>query len=504
MSMFRCVLLLALISLLACGILFFLGSSSDFEEFRGGYAVLETDSQTDDKLLADLLNSSAGSFGGSPISESAQWVMLDNFGFLEMVPLDKYSSRILSFDPRNDGYAGKLKNVFVRGDKRFIYIPLKAGKWNSSSLDRQFESLLKDIPYSVSYFGSEKPVYLYLLSFALSCACVLLICYVNRKRHQGNAAIVVLIPALSSFAFYGASGIAFASLLLALFSLFREPVKELVSHPKSIYNEILLPNKFCFFTLPFFAASFAVIVIFSQLKISFVLAAFALCLAVFFLSFILLSNVNEKRRRFSPIMIIKRRSPDLSFSYYMLPFAAAAFLTVYLAPMYSGGYVSGEEFTQIIEEDDYYEHLTFQAAFSVRQLGSPWMTSSADSYPGFTAAGDGLPYPAERSENFTLNKNDFPPFPLANLMEFFKNVNSGEKPDNGSFTKNQIMEELSLLVLLLFIVPVFFIKRKDFPQKSGFSSLKKSDGKSLFPRNKAYVLGGRGQLGKSAQGRQAL
>jgi hypothetical protein len=74
----------------------------------------------------------------------------------------------------------------------------------------------------------------------------------------------------------------------------------------------------------------------------------------------------------------------------------------------------------------------------------------------------------------TIDIDDFPPFPLKHLMGFFNDVNSGQRTDPGVRGSGRIAEILSLLVLLLFIIPGLFVrKKKDYSSKVNYDSLKR-------------------------------
>jgi hypothetical protein len=505
MLFFRSFLFVGLISILAALGLLALGSVMGYEEFRGGYAVLTVDDSIDDRTLRSYLEKGANIFGGSPVSESLQWVMLDEFDAVRAIPLDSYFSRVSSFDPRNDGYAEKLREVFVRDGKRFVYLPLKAGNQNSSLIEKQFKDLLGDIPFSVEYYGIGRPLHLFFIAYVSASVCLLVIFLLRRKYNPGTANIITLMPVLSSLAFFGASGIAAAALLFAFFIMFKEPLGDFVtltaSLPKEnsnkvklIQKEIILPYKFYWFFLPVFVLSFTGIIVFSQLKLLFLLAVFACALAVFFLSLKILSLPSgDKHRRFTPILIIKRRFPEFAFSFYILPFAAAAFLTLFFTPQMPGAYVSNSKFDALIEEQDYLAHLSYQASFSTRQFGA----SSSD-FPDFFIDTDGLPsMRGNNSANQAVNIDNFPPFPLKNLMDFFHNVNSGKRTDAGSGGSTRLTELLSLFVLLFFILPGFFIKTKGDSSKIDFSGLKAFSSKLRskgINRNKTLVYNNKNPL----------
>jgi len=490
MSFFRAVLFknrylfICLISLSASAALFFLGSSMGYEEFRGGYAVLSADESVDDRELISLLNKDHV-FTGDAIGESSQTVMFDNFDFIETIPLDKYFSRIYSFDPRYDGYAEKLKDVFVKDGKRFVYLPLKAGNWNTVFLDNQFALLLGDIRFNIDYYGIGRPLYLFFIMYAAASVFLFIICCIKRKSHHGVLKIIILVPVFFSLAFFGTSGLVCAGLFIALFILLKEPLSEFALYDKKssfkskfqsgrILKDIIIPNRYYLLSLLIFAAAFAVIVIVSQLKLLFLLAVFITALLVFFISLKILSLDGGKHRRFSPVMIIKRTSPEFVFSVYMTPFAAVALLSFILVPNLSGSYVSDNKFDAFIEEQDYYAHLAYQSSFSGRPLGKTGDLPPEKS--AFFFDTDGLPSMKITAVNNYEKLNNFPPFPgqLRDLMDFFHNVNSGERANSVSgkdgLIENKIKDIIPLLVLLIFIFTGFIIKKEnDYSADINFS-----------------------------------
>ena len=480
MSFFRSLFLLCLISLAAAPGLLFLGSTMGYGEYKGGYAVLSFDVSVEDRTLRELLEAGDSNFAGSPVSESSQWVALDVFDSMEIIPLDKYSVRLSSFDPRNDGYAGKLENIFVLDGKRFVYIPLKAGNWVAAFMDKQFKELLGDIPFSVDYFGIGKPLFFFFVIFAAASLALLIICCAKKNIYPGAAGIIALLPALSSLAFFGAAGIAACALFLGLAVMLVEPVNEFImafrlpsagaaKRLKLIYKNAVKPYRLYWFLLPLFAAAMGALVFLTELKLFFVLLVSVIVCVVFFLSIRTFSLLGGKHRRFTPVLIIRRRFLDFAFSVYMLPFTIAAFLVMLLTPYMPGAFVSGAKFDHIIDEQDYYAHLAYQASFSMRQLGK-----SGAVYPSYMFDEDGLPSPDANSGEITVfNIDEFPPFPLKHLMEFFNSVNNSGKMDDTGNTGG-IKESMYLLILLLFILPGLFLNEKiSFSPNGQFAGLKR-------------------------------
>jgi len=486
MSIIRQYLLTCLVCLPLSFGLFLLGKASGYEEFQGGYAVLSFDALTEDSVLRGLLSDTSG-FAGAPVSESSQWVMLDNFNSLETVPLDKYFTRVASFDPRNDGYAGKLRNVFVRDGKRFVYIPLEQGNWTPLLLDKKFKTLFDDIPFSGEYYGTGKPLKLFFASYAAASLCLLIICYAKKYTRHGMANAASLIPVFSSLAFFGAAGIACASLLFGFFIFFKDPVNELSAllwssfnggskKLKLIYKEIIKPYRMYWFFLPAFVAAAGIAVIFSRLKLLFLLAVFAAACVVFFLSSKILSPSGGGHRRFTPVLIINRRFADFTFSLCMLPFTAAAFFSMLFSPYISGAYASEGKFEAVIEEGDYYAHLAFQSGFSTRRLGA----APDSGYLSYVFGEDGLPSPDGRpAAEQAFNTDDFPVFPLRHLMNFFQSVNNSEK--SGGSNKRDFADLPVLAVLLLFAIPLFIKRQNNYPSKNNNEGIKRF---SIIPRIK--------------------
>lgn len=478
MSVFRSVLLIGSITLLASTGLFFTGFYLNNNERNSGYAVLSTELSIDDRYLTSLLTDN-DLFEGRPVSESSLWVMLDNFEYLETVPLDMYFSRVHYFDPRYDGYAGKLRDVFIRDGKRFVFIPLKADSWNPKLLDRHFVSLLQEIPFTVNYYGIGRPFFIFFIIYASAFFCMLVICFVKNIRCKNPfmalmLKLLVLFPVFSSLAFFGASGIACAALFFAFFFLIKEPLSEFFSKSNSLFNgtsQRFKQYRYYIFLFPFFAAAFSIIIIFSQINVLFFLLVFFLALIVFFLSLKMQFISSGKHRRFLPVMIKKRNYVDFSFSLYVLPFVVAAFLTLFFSPFIPASYNIDNKFDFSINEQDYHTHLLYQASFSTRQMGE-----FSGNFPVFFFDVDGLPSMEIIPDNQAVGLSDFPPFPyqLRHLMDFFSGTSSELAVDHDKLRFNFDAEKLSLLVLLLFIIPLFLlITKKNY-------SIIRNTGKSRF------------------------
>jgi len=475
MSFFRSLLLICFFSLAAGTALFLLGMALRPGEYRGGYALLTTDEMVQDRTLRELLSADKEFFAGPLFSESSQWVLLDEFGSFARIPLDEYSLRLHPFDPRNDGYAEKLRDFFVRDGKRFVFIPLRPGNIVPSLLEKRVAALLGDIPFSIDYYGIGKPGFdtlrfFFVLFGAGALGMIVFFFFARKNSRTCLYCIVPCLPLLASLSFFGPFGIAVSALLVGLSALLWEPLFEfftLLRAPSSgaeerqrrLYRGVYEPYRWHCFFLPFFPLAIACIVFFAGIVPWFVLAVSLLHCGLFSFSLWALN----RRMRFRPIQILKIRFPDCAFSLYMLPFVLAAFGAAFFAPPMPAASPSGPALFagQLISETDYYAHLNFQSSFSRRSLGG-----SDSVYPTYKMDADGLLSMAPPGKNDA--PLEFPPFPLKELMDFLAGYDSGNAVlSGGVFAGN-----MPLLLLLLFIFPGLFLKGQFLlPAKSRFSGI---------------------------------
>jgi hypothetical protein len=156
-----------------------------------GYAVLRVDAALSDRVISDRLAASIDNYISIGfVSESTQWVFLNDFDTILAIPLDEYQERLaasaLRPDPRDDGYAARLHSFFVRNDQRLFFIPFARPSlleeldtvWvhktrsGSAKLEASIAKGLDNIPFSIEWLGYDRePRYLY-IAFA-DAACVL-------------------------------------------------------------------------------------------------------------------------------------------------------------------------------------------------------------------------------------------------------------------------------------------------------------------------------------------
>ncbi|GHV95701.1 hypothetical protein AGMMS50293_20210 [Spirochaetia bacterium] len=475
MSFNRFLIALILISLLAGALLLALGSLLNPAGYSGGYAVLITDAAIPDKTLAELLAGADRYFAAPPVSESSQWVALDEFGSLARIPLDGYSERLGSFDPRNDGYAEKLRSFFVRDGKRYVFIPLRPGV--SAAFEKRLAVLLGDIHFTLDFLGFGKPLRFYFILFAVAVLGLFIVRYAQKRFRSGGAfvnavCLVPGIPALAALAYYGAAGFALAAVLLGLAALLREPLFELgpllrfassgAEEKRSrFFRNVYEPFRLHWFLLPAFLAFYALIGFLSKIPPWFAVAIFVIHTGINLFS-IWTFSLPGGHIRFSPVLIMKRRAPDFGFSALMLPFALAALMAAILTPFLPGaGSAKTAAYREyLVSEAEYRDHLAFQAGFSLRPLGhSTAGEASSAAYPAYTLDTDGLISPApQTAAGLAAVTESFPPFPLKPLMNFLGAVKSGATPGAANSAPTFMQEYLPVLFLVLFIIPGCILK----------------------------------------------
>jgi hypothetical protein len=435
----------------------------------GSYAVMSCGETVPDELIRERLERIGVS---GIVSESGQWVFLDCFGSLERIPLGEYSDRVLPFDPRNDGYAEKLRSMFIRDGRRFVYFP--AG---STGIHKRLESALDDIPHSVEYVGDVQPGFSPVLLGLLFCVCAGLLLIFNPLRRMFQAYAVYLIPclpALLPFALGGAAGFGMAALLagFAVFAaqLFLAPRRRPTERGQHRGNR---PGRRLL--LPFFLAGFGVIVFLSDLPALFPLLAAVLFLVILiislhdsaktltpaFASMRFFNSGSQKHRRFVPVQMIRPKADSASFAFAMIPFTAAALalaIAVAAAPRLPEADLPSLFSEGIVTEADFYRHYNFQSAFSYRSLhnldaqmgdGSPFMSA-------FALDADGLPIEIPGGEEPGNRLID------AEIMQagfsFFPPGKSLWKP--AAFSRGTLFPALLSAALPLFFIIPALVSRK--------------------------------------------
>ncbi|MDR2134413.1 MAG: hypothetical protein LBP27_04830 [Treponema sp.] len=472
MSFTRLLPILCLASLLS-GVLSVLSGLFFVPPARGNhYAVLAVDEAVSDAEIRGVLEEG---LGVEIVSESSQWVLLDGFGGLERIPLDEYKNRLDPRDPRNDGYAEKLRSFFVREGKRLFFIPLSG----SGSAEKRISVLLGDLPFSLEYPGAGAPLLFYFLLFC---------CAAFGALYFAGPALPILpcIPSCLGLAFLGFPGIVLGALLAGLSVLLRKPFTELCAlfragglpdPPESrrrITRNVFEPWRYHWRLAPVFAAAYGLLAFFSAsggraghrgLFLLFAAGVFFAWLGLLFFSLTVFSRRGDARGhvRFSPVTIMNEGLRVSAFSRVTLPYGLAALLVLLLNPFLPAvppeSLFAGDG-ALLINEADYLSHVEFQRDFSFRSLesaGGTGQDGNGQSYPGFVMGGDGLVHVAGPSRpNFgpPPPEPEIPPFPLKKLTDFLRD---GVSPSGSAAGRPAGAGNLpaALVVVLFVIVPAF-------------------------------------------------
>jgi len=451
---------------------------------QGGYATLFCGDAYSDQEIRDRLDSQ-GITG--MISESDQWFFLDSFGYIEKVPLVEYEERLFSFDPRNDGYAEKLKSLFVRDGKRFVYIPIGAN--NPENMDAAIAQALTGISYSLDYVSPppRRDILLPLMAFSLT-ACAFFAIPVLRRRL--NAVLLPCLLALSPLAFGLAPGFALAALLAGFAALLSESLDRKTSFGRQKEStglsvaQWLLALAFiaCYVFFSFF---WGLPVLFAF----FVLASFCCALVVSLKmgggNLSIKFSVNRRslqRRRFTPVEIISRNTISYSFFPVMLPFAVMA-IALALALAFAGFArpqppslpvmnVSPLQAAPLpagaITEADFQEHFLFQSSFSFRALGKTYEAGELPVIAGYELSSNGLLIPS--APDIIEEELQIPDFPLGDLLWGISSDASPRVVDEGK--RDNSYDWLFAPLPMIFILPAFVYsiwKKRQGKIRSGFS-----------------------------------
>jgi hypothetical protein len=412
---------------IASGMVMFLSSRNDATG-NYVYAIIHVDKSLQDRPLINSLKKAGFQ---NPIGESTQTVLLDDFESLKPIPLDEYNNLIEPFDPRNDGYAAKLRSLFIKGSDRRIYLDQSSLKQpiNAGSLRRRVSKALAGEHFSLEFGGG------------------------TRKS-----------PPLSPI-------FALSSLLGALGSILKEPLAEFFTVMRLGFKDRFLAFRGSWILAGTFFAAYIAAGLFSPLSIPVFLGGLILfCVFVLIYTF---WKAKQERTRF---LRMAGFSAPKNLQFIMLPFIAASFICFglsFLSPA-SGLHQSFAGKEGLVSSEDYEKHLTFQRTFSFKALPGPFRNvEKAPDYLHYTLGNDGLiaphtqpPLPDERT---LPEAAEAPAFPLTGLMAELHGAGAvaGEMPASAFLVGRLI----PLLIACALALPFFFVKKQPqgHSKKGGFS-----------------------------------
>jgi hypothetical protein len=443
-----------------------LGKSAGLSEGRsGGFALLTLDEAYPDREAGEAL---AREGIAKYVSESTQFVFLDDFSGIKQIPLDRYDEFVEPFDPRNDGYAEKLKAFFVGEGERRFFIPLASGV---SQLESRIAAALGDRGYvSLEIFEVSRPVpqFWFVLLFAAAVLAVLVMTLMKGGFSRDILPLLALLPLQASFLFYGSGGFAFSACLLALFQCLLPPLREgftgLRYAGNAFYGNaasgvsglfgLFLKKQGVFKIHWLFAALFFIAACVSAGLASLHPLSAVLGLAAFFaiLFSVLWAESNTPGHiRFVPLPIRELSFNAFRFPRLMIPFALASCVALFL-PLLGGGAgytlrpFPDREFPGL-DSRDYEDHIAFQTAFSYYPLESDTSAAGEDwGYRNYVLGddeliGDSRPVPL-------FEGYDLPAYPLADIADFL----AGRLP--GDAARGAPGDVAASLLVLTLAIPV--------------------------------------------------
>jgi hypothetical protein len=390
---------------------------------KSGYAILSVDEAHDDRLIYDLL---IGQGITGIISESTQYIVIDDFGTPKIIPLDSFHNEIEPFDPRDDGYASKLRSFFVNNGSRFFFIPLEENHV-SANLEKKITLALEDTPFSLTLPGQGKS-YLNIFHFLLAAALIAALYFSRSRRH-----FILLTPLLFSIGWAGFPAMILAAIYAGMWELIREPQKELIAayyYRKNIWEQLkpFMLNFALFFLLLIFLLVLPGIGLFRPITVFLM----TFCFIIICVLYISLETARLRKNRhipFTPVSLIPKKLRSFSLFPLFIPFGLVSICALLIPYDNSMKHNTLEYFDTrfTISPNDYYGHLSFQRGFSYRPLSHGSSIESVDNitegaYNRYYLGDDGLiagvvAYASSGFGNWALE----PSFPLEKLMGYLLN-----------------------------------------------------------------------------------
>jgi hypothetical protein len=433
----------------------------------GSWIVLSVDERAGDRELGERLAAE----GLRYCSESTQTVLLNDFSGVTAVPLDEYGRRLNAFDPRDDGYARRLRAFFVTGGRRRFFIRCgEAPRLLNEKLARALGTAARRIDWnppmrerraSFNFFSGfpNLPDFPNLVCFGAAA-----LVFLSLHRRSLFAAFC-LLPALGFFALAGPGGIALGGILAAVFSLLREALGEYFRRVNGVRARLKRCLAFVAAAWPLeLAAALAFLVLFGggcvlgRLSPRFAIPGFAA-----FIPALLLPPWAEGRRAenaFFPLPL-KKPPPGKLFPpalpVFTLAFLASAAVTFFAdrtrspdaspASVHSIDSIAWGEFPS---PSEYEAHCAFQRNFSLRSLN---FAAGGPAYGSYVVGKDGL------IAGFVPLRPEAPPrgeYDTA-LAELARGLAAGESPRR-KFTNRAALP--ALMLLLSAPVPIRLIAEK--------------------------------------------
>jgi hypothetical protein len=462
------------------------------------FAVLVLDELVSDRETAAALNQALNleAAGRELLSESSQWVLLNDFDKIIRVPLDQYEDRLEAFDPRNDGFAGRLRSFFVRNGKRYFFIPLddSASRFGGifrpalyRSVEKTIRGLLGELPYTLIFPG-EAPFRAGTAAFKASgpgrggLSGLYLLCYLLAVAglfflFRPRLLVLHLVLPLAGLSLLGSPGFAMGAVLCLLAGLLSEPLREICFSLRlagsfrgreggflaGIRRNGLPYRSRWLFGLPL-PGIYVLSAVLGKAGPLLAAGTFVVFTGIFFSYFMIEAGGRGGHRPFVPVIIMESRAGP-EFPKTMLPFACASLVSAFfsLSPfdfdpppaLARSGETgrpepafSGEAWPLPVSAAEYEAHVLFQTGFSLLPLGSEF---AQPEYFHYDIGQDGLITDVS-AESYEIG-DDIPPFLLKGFMTFLENqIYTEPAGQGGGFS---LAAFFPALCTLLICVPAF-------------------------------------------------
>jgi hypothetical protein len=421
------------------------------------------ESEDDRKIRETLAHLGLGDF----FSESSQEVLVDDFGSFRMIPLDSYHEKIEEYDPRNDGYAAKLRSFFVHDGKRFFFKPLED---DALFLQKQLPLVLGETLFKLTVLGQKETFFWYFAFLGAACISALFLSHSRRL-------FIFQLPVLAAIGWGGPAAIFLAAIMAGIWELLREPLKELFTaqfHKRGRRDyagagfmglkERLRPfklNLLLVFLFLLFLSAPSIAGVFPALPL------LALCLCFFFLYFLSFKSEairSQKRQHilFTPVVLLPFRTRTFSLFPFLLPFGAMSILSFFLPRIMPGfspqiknpALIKPEYF---VSAGDYDRHIAYERSFSYRSLNQAGQEAPGqDDYLSYYLGDDGL---ISGGSYAMEGEMAAPPFPLEKLMDFLVHYH---EPVGETFDRQEQLNPLARLKELISGAIIFAFCMLDF------------------------------------------
>jgi hypothetical protein len=359
----------------------------------GDWAVVYAGERTADRKIGEELKA----LGLNYVSESSLWALLDDFSALKQVPLDRYEEQVESFDPRNDGYARRLRSFFVHAGERRIFIEKKG--ISGAELEKTLRGILGPgegtlwrVDLNPGGLSRRDLAFTLVLFAAASALCVFL-------TGTGSLfALLCILPVLAFLVLAGPAGLVSAGILEAVFCLLREPLAERFRSTQGasrvIHHSLVKELSGWFHTFPReLGGSLAGMILYGIScvlgKIPLVVSLPVICFLVPVLLLPPWAESHIPRNIFFPLPIRKGQflllfPPPLPV--FLLAFAGALVFSAFQGELTGGkAPVLSSTWPQPPDQEEYKRHGVFQGSFSRRSLHN-----SGRPYGSYNLGADGL------------------------------------------------------------------------------------------------------------------